>query len=151
MPVLNVHWDNLQVLMSERGKVKTLKLYENALHRYRLIIIKKNYVYITYIYLSNERHDVNIAHPFLPDSKPLINIRKHVLYIWWFDKLFASWFTNYSNSWVRMFSRFFLLLNCKYYYSTHYDYFLFVWFRRLSCTAYIGLITPQSWWWKCTR
>ena len=81
VPVLNVHWDNLQVLMSERGKVKTLKLYENALHRYRLIIIKKNYVYITYIYLSNERHDVNIAHPFLPDSKPLINIRKHVLYI----------------------------------------------------------------------
>ena len=81
VPVLNVHWDNLQVLMSERGKAKTLKLYENALYKYLLIIINKKYVYIMYIYLSNERHDINITHPFLPDIKPLINISKHVLYI----------------------------------------------------------------------
>ena len=122
VPVLNVHWDNLQVLMSERGKAKTLKLYENALYKYLLIIINKKYVYIMYIYLSNERHDINITHPFLPDSKPLINIGKHVLYICWFDMLFTSWFTNYNNnSWVTMFSRFLLLLNCKYYYSTNYD------------------------------
>ena len=81
MPVLNVHWDNLQVLMSERGKAKTLKLYENALYKYRLIITKQKYVYIMFIYLSNESHDVNIIHPFLPGSKLLINISKHVLYI----------------------------------------------------------------------
>jgi hypothetical protein len=53
MPVLNVHWDNLQVLMSERGKAKTLKLYENALYKYRLIITKQKYVYIMFIYLFN--------------------------------------------------------------------------------------------------
>ena len=41
----------------------------------------------------------------LPGSKPLINISKHVLYIRWFDMLFASWFTNYNNhSWGTMLS-----------------------------------------------
>ena len=120
MPVLNVHWDKLQVLMSNRGKYKTLKIYENVLYKYRLIIIN-----IMYIYLSNESHDVNLTNPLIPGSKPLINISKHLLNIRWCDMLFASWFTNYNNnSWVTMISHVFLLLNCKYYYSTvNYDYF----------------------------
>ena len=59
VPVLNVHWDNLQVLKSDRGKAKVFKLYENVLYKYRLIIIENYYIYIMYIYMSNERHDVN--------------------------------------------------------------------------------------------
>lgn len=85
---------------------------------------KKYYVYILYIYLSNQRHDVDVTNPFPPGGKPLLNISKHLLNVWWCDKLCTSWFTNYTNnSWGTMFSHIFLLLNCKYYHCTaNYNY-----------------------------
>jgi hypothetical protein len=112
-------------------KYKDLELYVNYKKKQVICIVRStkhhhsdvivNMTNICNYLVHFHHHDCgNITHPFLPDSKPLINISKHVLYICWFDMLFTSWFTNYNNnSWVTMFSRFFLLLNCKYYYSTN--------------------------------